>query len=367
LNWLFLALVALVSSIYLHGPASISIFGHGISLYPPENLTTVAYIVLFVRVAIPIFRTQWKPRETWQRMLWQWHALPLAVSFLLPQRLSLFLSYLSLANQGDAPTHTLPGTVVFYWNAFMTDYNVAQWMGILAIVLACVALTRFKAFGPGAQAVLICMLLGAALNIAHPNNKARFLHSWLPALWTASGIGAAVLLAKIKTPQRGVVAGIGIAALAIAGGRAAWQLPPSPVHAESNSDLNMSDAWLAAVKDSPKVAFFSTQNGRAFIAWTFLNKRGMREQFEWPICQQAESTDEFRRDFDAWIAKTSVDAIVFLNVPPGSPMFTGLCDQPPLREEMETLMAGHIKFQQAEHLTYPGKDCTVTIWRAVPK
>ncbi len=367
LNWVLLALVALVAGIVLHGRTSFHISGHEVYVDPAGNLLTVVFAVFFVRVAIAIRQTKWKPPETWQQMLWQWHILPLAVSFLLPQRLGIFFHFLSPANSGDAPTHSLPGTVAFYWQSFMTDYNVAQWAGILAVALACVALTRFKAFGPGARAVLICMLLGAALNIAHPNNKSRFLHSWLPALWTASGIGAAVLLGKIKAPQRGLIAGIGITALAIAGGRAAWLLPASTFHAESNSDLNMSDAWLAAVSDSPKVAFFSTQSGRAFIAWTFLDKRGVREQFEWPVFQQAGTPDEFRKGFGQWLAQTSAEAVVFLDVPPESPMFAGICDQPVLRQEMDTLMAAQKKFQPSGHMVFPGKNYNVTIWHAAAK
>jgi hypothetical protein len=367
LNWVLLALVILMLLIVRHGPGMFHIPGHDISLYPPNNFVTAAFAVLFLRVVIAMRRMKWKPAEAWQRMLWRWHVVPLSISFMVPQRLSVFVHFLSPANAGDSPTHTLPGAAVFYWEAFLTDYNAARWMGLLAAALACVALARFKTFGPGGRAVLICMLLGALLNILHPNNKSRYMHSWLPAVWTAAGVGAALLLAKVKIPRRGVVAGIGITALAMAGGRAAWERPPAAERAESNSDLNLSDAWLAAVKGSRVVAFFSTQSSRSFMEWTFLCNGGAPGQFEWPGYQETGSTDEFRAGFQQWIAQTPADAVVFLDVPPESPMFSRFCDLPPLRQEMETLMAGQKKFRQTGHLTFPGKDCAVTIWRAAPE
>ena len=89
---LLLAAAAVIAAvIYLHwrGPGAVVVFGRSLSLYPPHNLVTVAYALLFVRAALA-----WRAHRAAimpglgvaGRALFYWHALPLLVSFLLPRR-----------------------------------------------------------------------------------------------------------------------------------------------------------------------------------------------------------------------------------------------------------------------------------------
>ena len=375
LHWLLLAAIALVIFLFKRGPAPLHIFGHDIFTYPPDNFITIAYAVFFLRIARGLRWRIWKPADTRLRMLWAWHLLPVAISFLLPKRLSYFLWFLSPANSTPAAVRPLAMRAAYYWGVFATDYSVAPWAAwlavalalVLALALACIALIRPRAFGPGAYAVLACAIIGATLDILHPNNESRFMHSWLPALWTAAGAGAAILLEKIKAPLRVPIAAVCITALAAAGGNAARALPPPPLHIDANSDLDMSDQWLAQVEGCRTVAFFSTQSCRSFIAWTFLNKRGLREEFEWPLCQQANTPEQLTPAFNTWLATTRADAIVFLDVPPQSQLYVPWLDQTPLRRQMTDLMASQSKFHLQAKLTFPAQACTVTIWRAAGK
>lgn len=42
---------AVVIAIALHGPLALPLFGRSVSLYPPGNLLTLAYALLFIRIA----------------------------------------------------------------------------------------------------------------------------------------------------------------------------------------------------------------------------------------------------------------------------------------------------------------------------
>jgi len=361
LNWVILFMAVFVAWLFAHGPTEFMLRGHRVSLYPPHNLVTVTYALFFIRVALAIRRSGWKPRTAQERMLWRWQVLPIAISFLLPQRLSLFIGFLSPTNN-DVVTRNLPGTLKFYADAFANDYHPAPALAILAVALALIALTRFKTLGPAARSVLLCMLIGATLNILHPNQKSRFLHSWIPTVWTAAGLGAAILFQRIPG-RRPLVAGAGVAALALAGMHA-WTVRAAAAPADPASQLDMSDEWLADVADAHRVAFLSTQTSRGFMEWTFLADHRPREQFEWPAWQGEKSEAAFRAGFEAWIKQTKADAIVVLDVPVGSREFTPLCDVPLLRENLASLLAKQTRFKPAKEITFSEHGSIVKIWRA---
>jgi hypothetical protein len=79
----------LVLYLYHRGPTSIVLFGHVVRLYPPENLVTVTYAILYARFAL-CWRNR---RRVWDaalgeagRALFYWHLAPVLISFLLPRR-----------------------------------------------------------------------------------------------------------------------------------------------------------------------------------------------------------------------------------------------------------------------------------------
>ena len=359
LNWLLLAMAVLVLWIFARGPTAFQFFGKRVSLYPPHNLITATYAVFFLRAMLFLRSAGWKPRNAQEAMLWKWHILPVAVSFLLPQRLSVFVGFLSPANHDVAPRN-FAGAISYYSTSFVTDYNISMALAVVAAVLACFALVHFKVLGPAARAVLICMVLGATLNILHPNQKSRYMHSWIPAVWTAAGLGSALLLSRV--PRRSLIAGAGIAVLAVAGGRA-WQAQAAATHGPERSLLDMSDVWLANVKSSHRVAFFSTQTCRSFIEWTFLREHESRDLFEWPVWQDSKSEAGIRAGFNNWLAQTQADTVLFFEVPKDSPQYVPFCDQAALRENLGKLLAEQTKFTETKKIDFPLERCSVTIWQ----
>src|SRR5262245_40037242 len=97
-------LLLLVIALYLRGPTVVHALGLRVSLYPPENLVTIVWWVLFLR-AMRLWRANRSAIDKIGiagRRLFYWHAVPIAVSFLLPKRLATFLWYVG-------PTHYAEG------------------------------------------------------------------------------------------------------------------------------------------------------------------------------------------------------------------------------------------------------------------
>ena len=282
LNLVLAVLLAAVLVIYIRVPGPVVWHGIKIGIYPPENILTAAFVVFFIQAAITIRQWDWKLRGVPARMLWNWHLLPVAVSFLLPRRLSAFLAYLNpLSNPGEAKPRNFPDSVAFFKGAFGSDYHVSGVMAALVLVLAGIAFFQWRKLAPGARAVLFCVLAGGLLTAAHPNQKSRFLHTWLPAVWIAAGAGGAILLSRSPFPRLTAVASV--VALSIAGGKS-WL---SPGHSpemgnqatEPSSLLDSSDQWLAELKDFRRVAFVASQPCRPFVRWTFLNRFADESRF----------------------------------------------------------------------------------------
>ena len=74
-------LCGVVVYLFARGPTAVVLFGHSVSLYPPGNLVTVAYAVLYARFALWWF----KRRSVWDaalgpagRAMLYWHITPIA-------------------------------------------------------------------------------------------------------------------------------------------------------------------------------------------------------------------------------------------------------------------------------------------------
>ena len=355
LNWLLVGTLALVACIYLRGHATLQLFGQNISFYPPRNLLTIAYWILFARVAVEIRRGHHRPLSIPASTFWNWHVLPVSISFLFPQRLSAFIWHLSPANSISVNNeiHQVP----WYLQAFVSNYHADAFFAVLCAVLVCVAIIKYRALNQAARAVLLCAMIGAVLTAVHPNHQARYLHSWMPAVWTSAGTGAAMLCSLL--PGRFVVATVAALALACSGW-SAWLSEPSTRRALSpgHSLLDMSDAWLTGIINAQQVAFVSNQACRVFVEATFLPRFGTSKRLEWPGWQ--ENGDAIA--CDQWLRGTSADAIVFIDVLPGSPEFRADLEQGFVRFEFPAQLSRQQRFGGATRV-FTGNDCVVTIWR----
>ncbi len=364
MNWAVLLAATAVVVIFLRGNVPVNLFGRAVSIYPPVNAITAAYALFFIRMAMLIRRLNWRPLHAWNAMLWRWHVLPVSVSFLIPRRLGEFISYQSPSTYATSSYyHPFLLRIPLYWNGFLADYCPAPWIGLLAVALACVAASQLRRLDVGSRAVIGFCLIAGTLTILHTNNQGRFIHTWIPALWTSAGIGASMLLGRIKTPFRVPATAAAVALLTAAGGCAAWTLPP--LRANTASDLDYSDAWLPELADSRNVAFVATQPSAAFISWTFKQRYNSAKEFDRPAWQYETSPEKMQTAFNAWLADTPTDTIVVFCISPQSPSFVQLLDEPMLREGVEDLMASQVRFRLARHIDFGNRGCTAEIWRLV--
>ncbi len=169
-----------------------------ISTRSPHNLVSVIVIVLFLRL-LPWW---WREGRQWVarlgvpgRQLVCWHAWPVVLWFLWPQRLGNCFAYLTrLKGGGEATRSAILGGLPYYWHCLGDHYHAATWLAYLVVALAAVALVRLKELRPGAAVVFWFLLLAGTLTVVHPAQRSRFMHSWLATVWVAAGVGAALLL-----------------------------------------------------------------------------------------------------------------------------------------------------------------------------
>ena len=222
---LILAVISAVAFAWLlqAGPTSIVVFGRNVSLYPPQNLLTVTYALLFARACL-IWRANRGAFDAALgvrgQMLFYWHVVPVAISFLIPKRLYVFLWYIGPTHYAPMQTHSLPDTVALYWNAFIDGFHVAPSVGLLAVALAAFGATQLHRFPRSARVVFLMAVVGAMAVVLHPQHQGRFLTSWIFSMWIAAGLGAGAalqwLLAERSNWLRAAVAVAAVAALAAA-------------------------------------------------------------------------------------------------------------------------------------------------------
>ncbi len=371
LNYLFAGLAGAVIALQMHGPASIELLGRQVSLYPPENLTTAAYAIFFIRV----LRDMSKRRQAvmaWlgvpgRRLLWGL-AAPIAVSFLLPQRLSTFLWYMGSQNKGGPTSLPLDEAVGFYVQSLIHEYHTAAWCLVLVVVLASVAVSLHRHLQRGWPAAALLAGISMALLTVHPNQQTRFLHSWWPAVWVLAGTGAGALLYQAPLDRLGRVrpalaTAVVIAVLLAIG--PAWRGPGFAAGCgalSSSSILDISDAYLPHLNDGNRAAVFVAQ-GEPFAMWTyrerFRRSRGIENTTWWARLTPAGNVP---RQLPAWLETKDVNSVVVIEFSPESPHY-----RPGLEQQTIAAVAA-VMPQQSDftlsHRFYLDRHwCTVKLWQ----
>jgi hypothetical protein len=351
LNYAFVAAAAITAVIFLSKPAPFQIGSSTVSLYPPNNLVTLTYAILFVRLML-----EWKRVETGPalRQILHWHFLPLAVSFLLPRRLSAFVWYVGPLNKGEQEPHTLREGLDFYQHALTGDYHIAAWSALFAGVLLLLALATVRRWRAGGVAVLWLALLSAASVIAHPNQKSRFLHSWLPAAWVAGAAGLATCIDRAGRFRQPLAVTAG---LAVALAHAPWMIDrghasETGCSGETTSLLDIPDAYLPALAGLRHIAVYSTVPCDQFVIWTHRERYHQQDTIELPLRGHAWSIDVE--------PVTNADAVLFINVAE-DPLGT-LPAEVDASAEFGKRMSGQADFRLRQQWRLPQHGCTVTLW-----
>ncbi len=368
LNWLAALLALLLVLAYLHSSLGAPAPG-GNPFRFAKPLLYAFYLVVFLSLALQR-RTFATSLRLPARILYRWHVLPIAIYFLLPKRLSGFVGFISPANYGDSPVRNFLDTIRYYAAGVAIEYHAAPWMALVSFALALCAPCFWRKLGPSARAILLCGIIGAFLTILHPNQKTRYMHTWLPAVWAASGLGAALLAQRLaRFHLAGGAMTLGAAGLALAH-PGAWRAPGfaeetgTRAH-ETRSLLDLSDRWLAEIAPGARVAFVSTQNSRGFFEWTFLQRTRDRTRFQWPRWPQEATPEQMRHALNAWLRQPDVDILVVVEIPPDTPEFAAATDLPLLRAQLPELLASQSRFVRTKEFTDLKVGARISLWRAL--
>jgi hypothetical protein len=378
LNHLLASVLALMAAIAVAGKESVSLFGHHVRLYPPHNLVTLAYALFFLRLV-----SWWRgPGRTWiagldHRVgdLLVWHAWPVAVSFLLPKRLSTFLWYLSPANFPGEVRPTLAQSSSFYAAIALDDYHFARVGALLGFALLGFALLAGvgRRLRPGALAVLCLFLLGTWLTVSHPCLQGRYLHSWFAAGWVAAGIGLASalqvrLLARRPLCQSLLAAGllIVLGAGAAAGLTRPGHAPEGGPELQQASILDVTDGYLEALNGAEPVTILSAVPFRFLSEWTYTERYGTHARLDSHWFGFGSPGESNRQGFQRWLATTRCATLVFVERLPGAGDCCYTNPKEPeclFHEELAPLLQAQTTFRLIERQDHPQHGLSVTIWR----
>jgi hypothetical protein len=224
LTYALLAACGVTLYVHFAGHLTITWAGRTATIGRIDIPVEVAYVLLLLRV-FPWWRRS--GRDAVNRLpalgqqLVRWHGYPLAVWFLWPRRLGVFLWYTTFTDHGRAVERSgWLGNLPYYWQCLSRDYhaNLASVVIVLALIALAVAFRR--RWTTGTLTVFVFLAAAALLTNFHPSNRSRFLHSWLAVSWVAAGAGAALTAERLAGLVR-LRGSFRFAGPALAGGAAA--------------------------------------------------------------------------------------------------------------------------------------------------
>jgi len=316
------ALILLVIAIAAHGPAVVQVFGQRVSLYPPENLTTLAYGLVFIRAALAWRAHRAAIDATLRpagRYLFYWHVVPIAASFLLPKRLSVFLWYVGPTHFHETAIYNPFHALVAQWHAFAEGFHVAPWAAALVTALAVVATVRLPRLAPGARAVAILAALSALAVVLHPQQQWRFQTTWLFAVWILAGAGGAMILssltARLPLPARIGIAAAVFAAIVWGESRYRWtdMAYTVAIHPYAGpSDLELARVYLPHLTETHSVGVIALPES-VFYSWTIHEHCRCRTVVKMPKLPDSETHDVYRRLITDWLADFQAERLISID------------------------------------------------------
>ncbi len=353
--------------IAVHGPWRIQAFGRDISLYPPYNLLTVAWWLLFARLVLA-----WKRnRPAFElataapvRQLVYWHAFPVAVSFLLPQRLGVFLWFVGPTHHHGRPYNPLHA-VFEQWLGFSEGFHVHAWAAAAVVAGVLLALARLHRLGSPVRTVALVALVGAAAVVLHPQQQLRFQTTVLYAWWILAGAGWSGLLALLSygaRPVRWSLTAAALAAIVIGQARQPWSILAYRVAIHPHggaSDIEVYRAYAPYLDPSRIHGVLSTSAGSPFYRWTIRHDCRCRAKVDQPFLPPAASREKMREATAAWLARTPAELLVAIDMPDWHLLYSLGLDA--ARGQMDAL-ADQSRFHIIRTLPAPIGAGTMSIW-----
>jgi hypothetical protein len=296
----------------------------------------------------------------------------MSIWLLFPQHLYWFIWYNSPANSGEARSALgWRGTLEFYRQGVVGDYHLSAACALAVFVLAAMAVVvcaRRAAISRGALVVALFALMSAFLLFVHPNQKIRFLHTWLPVVWVAAGIGVAAVVEWIG---RARIPGAGpIAATAVLLSLCVWQREgfAQPGHATERGlhDLNgswrqVTDSYLPELAGSQRVGVFSNMPVKFLAGWSYIERYGRADRLEIDLREAGNYAPATREGFERWVGKTTCDTVVYIDVNPDSPFAEPFPSE--TNEVVGEMLTIQGAFKQVRRIELPDYRCVVTVWK----
>jgi hypothetical protein len=98
------------------------------------------------------------------------------------------------------------------------------------------------------------------------------------------------------------------------------------------------------------------------IRWSFLERFPQRDRIEVDLKGFGSSAEEDRQCFEQWLASTSSDTVVFIDVPPGSYFYELTCRDEAFATRLRGWLAMQTLFVPRERQTFTRYGCTVTLY-----
>lgn len=377
INYIILTLLTTsLIIIYLDG-ISITILGYRVGIQRPRLLIQTAYILCLIRLGMWWSR---RGRHTVEqqcgihhRKLLEWATVPPLLWLALPFRLQFFVWYAGPGNNPGILHHTFWQKCHYYFEGIYNNYFLYPWLAIVSSVLAIIGVIYFiiKSYNISWKwIVLLLSTISCILTLSHPNQQMRFIHTWFPLFWIMSGIGFAALMNGIiraTHPFTKPVLVFAIVFLIIWGILAGMSEPPrvQPEFGRGYGNPSQSlrpvyYAYLSHLSGQEETAILCNLP-EASWRWPFLerfgHKNGLRHNLREIGCFDPVSLADARR----WLAVTTSQTIVYVEIPPDSPLY----EPPPQGRDNSAINVALLeqdRFQRVHSITLPNLG-TVSVWR----
>lgn len=357
----FLVMAGFAVAVVVKGPRPIEILGQQVSLYPGFKLIAETFAVLCIWIALTWYRNRGRISRAIGpvgRAIVFWHAIPAALSLLVPGKLPWFVWYVG-------PFHTFGERLTVrqslqeYWSGLADGFHIGPWAAVLALGLALVAIVHAPRMKTELRAPVILLLVSAIAVVLHPNQQVRFLDSWIFALWICAGVGAALLLerfAPIDSPRLRtattllVLVPLVATSLVVTPSRAARvyavQTPGPP-------ESELVNAYLPYLRDAPSIGLVATSDEQSrFIVMNKLLQCRCRADFD-PAPDQDAARDEVEPVLRGWVMHTRASRLVAVKLP-GEALPA---------ERLADIMAGQDRFHLIADLAIPSRQARVMVWQ----
>jgi len=376
-NYLIFALLILSLIIVYCDGISMTIFGYRIGIQRPRLLIQAAYILSLIRLGM-----WWSTRGRYtveqqcglpQRKLLEWATIPPLLWLALPFRLQFFVWYAGPGNDPGILHHTFWQKCHYYFDGIYNNYFIHYWVAITSCILSAIGMAHIILRNHNKLwkwIIPLLFIVSCILTLLHPNEQMRFVHTWFPLFWLMSGIGFATLMngiIRIIPPFINTVLA-SAAVLLIIGGILAGMLEPPQVRPEfgrgygnpSQSLRSVYNAYLYHLSGQEETTILCNLP-EASWRWPFLerfgHKNGLRHNLREIGCFDPVSLADARR----WLAATTSQTIVYVEIPPYSPLY----EPPPQGRDNSAIKVALLeqdRFRQVHAITLPHLG-TVSIWR----